>query len=240
METGSGYIIEVNFNSTEDFTVEFYVERERSVRFSRNELVRVTTEEGERFYAMIDSKKVGRGNLMCRAEVFDREAHWGMRPVVLKGFTGYSVGNCLCGVGGGFGCDGYSFAFKGVRDIPKDINSKIYYGVIKDWVVEYKYITEEMVKEAVKEGHLQKVAVKPMDAAIETEKGDRLLVLVPYEEHMVAKKKAMGAESVAQLIPFSTTVMGANGELSLYVDRIRYRVYGEFMNVDCRMSIKIR
>ena len=108
MEAGSGYILEVQFNPTEDFTVEFYVERERSVKFSRDELVRVTTEEGEKLYAMIDSSRVGRGNLMCRAEVFDREAHWGMRPVVLKGFTGYSVGNCLCGVGGGFGCDGSS------------------------------------------------------------------------------------------------------------------------------------
>ena len=234
MEAGSGYILEVQFNPTEDFTVEFYVERERSVKFSRDELVRVTTEEGEKLYAMIDSSRVGRGNLMCRAEVFDREAHWGMRPVVLKGFTGYSVGNCLCGVGGGFGCDGYSFAFKKIEDIPKDINSKIYYGVIKTQVVDYKYITEEMVLREL----TAVTPVEPMDIVVDVEEGDRLVVLVPYEEHMKAMKDGMKGNS--QMMPFSTKVMGANGELTLFVERIKYRVYGEFMLVNGVMYIGIK
>lgn len=234
MEAGSGYILEVQFNPAEDFTVEFYVERERSVKFSRDELVRVTTEEGEKLYAMIDSSRVGRGNLMCRAEVYDKEAHWGMRPVVLKGFTGYSVGNCLCGVGGGFGCDGYSFAFKGVRDIPKDINSKIYYGVLKSRVVGYEFITEQMVLD-----ELTMTEVKPMDISMNVEAGDRVVVVIPYEEHMKATKTVAVKGFSATKLPFNTEVMGANGEIVLFVDRIKCRVYGGFQLVKSVININI-
>lgn len=231
METGSGYILEIGFAAEEDFSVEFYVERERSLKFTRDELLKVTTDEGEKLFALIDSGKVGRGNLMCRAEVYDKEAHWGNRHVIIHGFTGYAIGNCLCGKGGGFGCKGYNFTFKAVDDIPKDINSKIYYGVIKERVIDYKYITEEMV------ANLTTAPVEPISASVEVKEGDRLVVLIPYEEYLTAYKVSVLNDGVSAKLPFNTQVMGANGEMTLMVNGVKYKVFGEFIIVDGIINI---
>lgn len=233
MEAGSGYILEVQCPNV-DFDIEFYVERERSVKFSKDELLKVTTAEGVKHFAMIETSKMGRGSLMARAVVKDKEPHWGERPVVISGFTGYVIGNCLCGIGGGFGCSGYSFAFRAVNDIPTDVNAKIYYGVIKEWVTDYKYITEEMVESlnVVPVGELSKVAVE-MNA------GDRLVVLVPRESGMVATKEGLGESEASTAMPFSTNIMGANGELEISVKGVKYKIYGEFLPVKVKMYINI-
>ena len=217
-----------------DFDIEFYVEREKSVMLSKNELLKVTTDEGMKYYAMVDTSKIGRGSLMARVVVKDKEPHWGERHVVISGFTGYFIGDCLCGVGGGFGCGGYSFAFKNVDDIPKDVNARIYYGVIKEWVTDYKYITEEMVKNLteVPVGELRKVTV-------EVNAGDRLVVLVPRECEMVATKEGLGDSEMSTAMPFSTKIMGANGELTISVNGVIYKVYGEFLPVKVKMLINI-
>ena len=233
MNRGSGYILEVQCPDV-DFSIEFYVERERSVKFIRDELIRVTTADGVKYFALLDTESVGRGNLMARVVLFDNEAHWNnKRPVIMSGFTGYFIGNCLCGIGGGFGCQGYSFAFTMVDDIPKDINSQIYYGVIKEWVTGYEYITEKMV------GSLNRIAVGKFDTSIDVKEGDRVVVLIPYEEYLTAKKMSVFGEDFATSLPFSTQVMGANGEITLYVDRIKYRVFGEFMTVEGKLFLKI-
>lgn len=231
MEPGSVVVLEIGFNSEDDFALEFYVEREKTQRFEKSELVRVTTEEGVRWYAMVDA--AFRGNLMCRAEIVDKEAHCGERAVVATGYTGYAIGDCLCGKGGGINCQGYTFTFKCVANIPKDINSKIYYGVIKQWIADYKYITEEMVH------GLTQVEVGAMDVAIDAAQGDRLVVLIPYEESLTAKKVS-GIGGVSAALPFETKTMGENGELTMYVDSIKYRVYGEFVIVRGIYNINIR
>lgn len=240
MDVGSGYIIEVLFDSTEDFSVEFYVERERSQKFKKSELLKVETSEGVRRFARIDSRVLGRGNIMCRAEVYDREAHWGKeRPVVMHGFTGLFIGSCLCGAGGGFDCHGYKFGFKCLNDIPKDVNSRIYYGVVRSWVTGYEYITEQMIKEDIEGGSISRVNVAPFAGKIDVNEGDRMVVLVPYEELMTAKKVVSLNESFAQKVPFGTEVMGANGEIVLELDGVKYRLYGEFMVVSGEINISV-
>ena len=240
MDVGSGYIIEVLFDSTEDFSVEFYVERERSQKFKKSELLKVETSEGVRYFANIDSRVLGRGNVMCRAEVYDKEAHWGAdRPVVVHGFTGLFIGSCMCGASGGFECHGYKFQFKCMNDIPKDINSRIYYGVVTSWVTGYEYITEQMINEDVASGSISRVNVAPLTMKIRVNEGDRVVVLVPYEELMTAKKVVALNESFAQKVPFGTEVMGANGEIVLELDGVKYRLYGEFMVVSGEINISV-
>ena len=229
MEPGSVVVLEIGFNSEDDFALEFYVEREKTQRFEKSELVRVTTEEGVRWYAMVDA--AFRGNLMCRAEIIDKEAHCGERPVVATGYTGYAIGDCLCGKGGGINCQGYTFTFKCVANIPKDINSKIYYGVIKERVIDYKYITEEMV------ANLTTAPVEPISVSVEVKEGDRLVVLIPYEEYLTAYKVSVLNEGVSAMLPFNTQVMGANGEMTLMVNGIKYKVFGEFIIVDGIINI---
>lgn len=234
MNRGSGYILEVQCPDV-DFSIEFYVERERSVKFIRDELIRVTTADGVKYFALLDTESVGRGNLMARVVLYDNEAHWNnKRPVIMSGFTGYFIGNCLCGIGGGFGCQGYSFAFTMVDGIPKDINSRIFYGVISERVIDYKYITEKMVSNLIVSpvGVMKKVPV-------DVKEGDRLVVLVPYEENMIATKEALISENFSQKIPFSTDIMGANGEITLVVNKVKYRVYGEFVIIEGRLYINI-
>ena len=193
--------------------------------FKKSELVKVYPEEGVKYFALIDGLE--RGHLMCRVEIADHEAYWaeGKRPVVISGYTGYDIGLCG-GEGKELGCNGYSVRFEQVEDIPMGF-APIYIGVMRD--VDYPNITAEMVKA------LELCSAGTQYKELEAEEGDRVVVAVPYDKRMLVAYKDNG---IGGTMPFSTSIMGANG-LMLMIDDAPYRVFGEFMSVGGTLKLYI-
>lgn len=210
-------------------SVEFYIEREKTIKFLKEDLIKVYKDEGIEYYALVDANFLGRGNLVAAVEFEDREPMYpgGGRRVVVSGFTGYTI-PCM-GEGNTISCGGYEVTFKKVKDIPKNEGTKIFVGSVKRRVIGYEYITEEMVKE------LASHDVKQLEQIINVEGGDRLVVAIPADWDLVAyKDNGFGGK-----VPFSTSVMGAN-KMKLDIDGVAYKIYGEFMTVGGDIKIYIR
>lgn len=218
------YIIEVGVkapNGVEpDYSLEFYVEREQTVVLDKSELVRVITDNGERYFALLDLN-MKRGHLMCCVRVKDNEPLF-ERTQEFRVYTGITLGGCLCKREEVTRCGGYTFMFNAMEDVPKDINALIYYGVIKD-NISYNDITENILRalEKRKEGVMARTQ-------IEVQAGDRVAILVPSNSLLIPKKDNGFGSKVA----FDTSVMGVNGEIKVVANSIEYRVYGELMTVD--------
>jgi hypothetical protein len=209
-------------------SVEFYIEREKTIKFLKEDLIKVYKDEGIEYYAPVNANELGRGHLMAAVEFEDREPMYpgGGRRVVVSGFTGYTI-PCM-GEGNTISCGDYEVIFKKVKDIPKNEGTKIFVGSVKKRVIGYEYITEEMVKE------LASHEVEQMEQILNVEGGDRLVVAIPADRDLVAyKDNGFGGK-----VPFSTSVMGANG-LELKIDDIRYKIYGEFITVGGELKIYI-
>jgi hypothetical protein len=73
------------------------------------------------------------------------------------------------------------------------------------------------------------------DILVQVTEGDRLVVLIPREEELIALKSNGWNAWVA----FSDVIMGANGEIETYVDGVKYRVFGEFMTVSGTIKIAV-
>lgn len=228
LKTGSmtGLILQIIGLDNEDYVIHFYIERDKAITFKKDELVRVYPEDGVKYYAMIDGLE--RGRLMCRVEVVDHEAYWTTkkRPVVISGYTGYDIGLCG-GEGKTLNCVGYGVTFKAVQDIPVDY-APFYIGVVKN-ISNYAEITAEMVK------GLESCSARTQYKELQVVGGDRVVVAVPYDQRMLVVYKDNG---IGGLMPWSTSVMGANG-IVLMIDDIPYRVFGEFMTVGGKVKICI-
>lgn len=227
------YIIEVKISPFPElnFSLGFYTERGNGLLWIESkDLVKVTDIRGVRYFALLDYPMT-RGHLMCSVVLRDKEPLWNGRENVYNVYTGITLGNCLCKGGEITVCNGYEFSFSQADDIPKDINAKIYYGLIKEWVIGYEHITEEMVKR-----NLKITPAGPMtDTLFDVVPGDRFTVLVPCNDFLTPKKdNGFGGK-----IPFDTSLMGANGDYTLTVDEIAYKVYGEFITVDGRLSFNV-
>lgn len=227
---GTGYIIEVKIDERLDVqSLEFYIERGGEHVFKdAADLVRIDTEEGTRKFALIDG--MSRGHLMCCVNAVDHEPLWEGRPQVFRMYTGITIGACMCDDGRTTSCGGYEFGFKIVNDIPKDSSARIYVGAVKSYVTDYSYITEGMVKE-----YCSVLPVEPVETSLEVVAGDRVVVLAPRNENLIAKK----GDGFGGKMPFDTGFMGANGDVILRIGHIDYKVYGEFMTVDGNIIISI-
>ena len=225
------YIIEVSVKAPDgaepDYSLEFYVEREQTVVLDKSELVRVITDNGEKYFALLDLN-MKRGHLMCCVRVKDNEPLF-ERTQEFRVYTGVTLGGCLCKREEVTRCGGYTFTFNAMEDVPKDINALIYYGVIKQ-NISYNEITESSLRvlDKQKEGILGRTG-------IEVSAGDRVVILVPSNSLLVPKKDNGFGSKVA----FDTSVMGANGEIKVIANGIEYRVYGELMTVDGILYIYI-
>lgn len=209
-------------------SVEFYIEREKTIKFLKEDLIKVYNNRGVEYYAPVKANELGRGHLMAAVEFEDREPMYpgGRRRVVVSGFTGYTI-PCM-GEGNTISCGGYEVTFTKEKNIPVNEGTKIYVGTVKRRVIGYEYITEEMVKE------LESHEVEQMEQTINVESGDRLVVAIPADWDLVASKdNGFGGK-----VPFSTSVMGANG-LDLKIDDIRYKIYGEFITVNGQRKLYI-
>lgn len=218
----TGIILKIGGISDLDCSLEFYIERENALRFKKEELTRVLVENGDaEYYALIDADLLGRGHLMCRVEIVDKEMTWceKTRPVVVTGFTGYTI-PCM-GEGRSISCGDYVVSFEKVSDVPVNVDAKIYIGSVKEWITGYEYLTETMVK------GLSAKNVAAERYMFNVTQGDRLVVAVPYDRDL----KACKDNGFGEMMPFSTSVMGANGDIELVIDGVRYKIYGEFITV---------
>lgn len=221
----TGYILELT-GVDDALSVEFYVERINVIRFEKKDLIKVFVEDATRYFVYIDADRLGRGHLMCRVEINDKEVYFD-RPIVIEGFTGYSI-PCL-GEGRSISCGDYVVSFTKVKDIPKNTNTHIYAGILKVAVVDYKYITGDMIKEL-------DTVMRPGSHTYDTEEGDRFVVAVPIDSELsVYKDNGVGGET-----KFETSVMGANGEIITKVDEVDYKIYGEFRILRGPINIYIK
>lgn len=211
-------------------SVEFYVEREKTIKFLKEDLIKVYKNGGVEYYAPVNANELGRGHLMAAVEFEDREIMYpnGKRRVVVSGFTGCSI-PCM-GTGNTISCGGYNVTFESKSDIPQNEGTHIYIGVIPDMVVAYNFITETMIK------RLDKLDVEPMEYSISVKPGDRLVVAIPYDQSLKAYKD----NGFGQAVSFGNSVMSANADFELRVDDIKYKIYGEFNAVEYNAKIYIR
>lgn len=209
-------------------SIQFYIERENAITIYKDDLIRVYKADGVEYYAPVKADRLGRGHLIARAEFADKEIMYpgSFRPVVVSGFTGYTI-PCM-GEGNTISCGEYEISFEKVSDIPKNEGTKVYVGSVKKWVIGYEYITEDMIKS------LAQREVGVFQDVLPVEAGDRFVIAIPKDWNLEAyKDNGFGGEA-----PFSTTIMGANG-MELKINDISYKIYGEFITVGGNIKIYI-
>lgn len=218
-----------------DFTLDFFVYTNRLQTMKKSDLIRVVKDGKAEYYAVIDSLKLGRGNVKCRMKVTDVEPRIsGMeRPVVLVREVGITIGGCCCAPYSYHGCDnfeeGYKISFEAVTDIPKQDAQGVMYGIITDIIHSYGEITESMV-------YGLNTAISLDNVTLDVKQGDKIVVLVNADNPNHAYK----GNGLGDLEPFSTSVLGSNGEYSLVVEGTAYRVYGEMALASGEMYIDLK
>ena len=218
------YIIEIAISGPEHpaFALDFYVERERSQRFTYEMLERVSTPKGVRYYALLDAERIGRGNLMCKISIPRSIPLWKDREQSFTVYTGITIGACVCNSPVTMQCGEFTFTFASADAVPLDTDAHIFYGKVNN-IASYDKITDAVVKQ------LTEMPVQSMDIDIQVKAGDRLVVLIPENSNLVASKVSAFS---TQRIPFDSSVMGANGEIYYTYNTVTYKVYGQFVTVD--------
>ena len=153
-------------------SVELYTQREKTIKFLKEDLIKVYKDGGIEYYAPVNANELGRGHLMAAVEFEDREPMYpgGKRRVVVSGFTGYTI-PCM-GEGNTISCGGYEVSFKRELNIPKS-DAVIYYGI----------------------GDLENPDIRELDGIKEINEidfsfdaGDSIVVAIPKDRGTVAKK----------------------------------------------------
>lgn len=215
-----------------DFSLDFFVYTNRVQKVEKKDLVRVVSNDVVMYFAVVDSEVLGRGRVLCRARITDIEpAINGMeRPVVIMADTGIVIGGHCCGAEP-CNCDcydeGYRISFSSVSDIPKQDSVELMYGIITDSIDSYGEITATMARKLT--------AADVLDVTLDVNEGDKVVVLV----NATNPNHALKFNGANDYVPFSTEIMGANGEYTLTVDDALYRVYGELMLVSGKLSLKL-
>ena len=248
-EVGTGYIIQVNVDSTKgisirdlNFKCEFYTHSMRRAVFGKADLVHIEKQDGDMYFAMLDSSVTGSGRLMCRITVDDPVPQWagGVRPVIIRKYTGKTIGNSGCGYLDDRGCsdgydEGFRVTFNFVCGFPKADVAYIFYGHIVDRITDFSQVTSEMLVSpgnhimSVSAGKLGKTSVGQMKA------GSRVLVLIPDDTSYVATKD----NGIGGKVKFNESVMGANGNVGTVIDGVKYRVYGELLTTDGELFVYV-
>lgn len=209
-------------------SVEFYIEREKSIKIDKEDFIKVFRSNTVEYYLPVDANYLGRGHLMAAVEFVDKElAYPGKeRRVTVSGYTGYSI-PCM-GEGNTISCGGYEITFKKETNIPQNEGTKIYTGTTER-VVGYEFIAEKMIK------NLAQHDVKAMELSLLAQAGERFVVAIPFDQELKAyKDNGFGGK-----VPFFENPMGANGNIEVEVDGVRYKIYGEFFTTTGNSKIYI-
>lgn len=245
-EPGTGYIIGTEIESSKgtlmrdlDFSLEFYVHENRRLRFAKKDLVHIAMTDGDQYYALVDSSRLGEGVLQCRVTILDNEPKWtgGKRPIILKRSTGKVIGGCGLKTSP-MRCqweEGFRISFNFVDGLPKPEVGYIFYGHLVNQLTLYADITADMLVSP--ENHIISVnagAMGKTSCGIMNE-GDKVVVLIPVDTAYTATKdNGFGGQ-----MPFNTSLLGANGEPIVEIDGVHYRAYGEMMTTEGEMFVYV-
>lgn len=247
-QPGTGKMIQVHIGSHRDipmsgleFSLEFYVHANRRKRVMKSELIRIDRTEGESlFFAMLDTRTLGVGPLMCNVYITDPEPRWkdGSRPVILKRDTGLAVGGAVAHSSQSIQrewIEGYKVDFNSVWSIPKADVAYIFYGHLVNQLSSYADITSDMLVSP--ENHIVSVSAGKMgktSCGVMVE-GDKVVVLIPVDtSYSATKDNGFGGQ-----MPFNTQIMGSNGENIVTIDGVQYRAYGEMMTTEGEMFVYV-
>lgn len=245
---GIGYIIEIIIDCVKgmlmrdfDFNLSFFVYTNRRETLQKSDLIHIAMEGGDRYFAFLDSRKVGNGELKCDITINDPEPRWpgGARPVILRHSTGKVIGTSCERSYSRNSCgefeQGYKVSFNFVYGLPKPEVAYIFYGHVVNQLESYADITSDMLMSpdnhilSVPSGKMGKTSCGVM------EEGDKVVVLVPVDTSYVATKdNGFGGQ-----MAFSTAILGSNGENIVTIDGVQYRAYGEMMTTEGEMFIYI-
>lgn len=199
-------------------SVEFYTRREKTIKFLKEDLIKVYRDNTIEYYAPVNANELGRGHLMAAVEFEDREPMYpgGKRRVVVSGYTGYTI-PCM-GEGNTIACGDYEVSFERKSNILKS-DAVIYYGI----------------------GDLENPDIRELDGIKEINEidfsfnaGDSIVVAIPKDRGTVAKKdNGFGGK-----IEFSEKIKGANGR-EMTLNGMAYKIYGEFMVVKGNLKVYI-
>ena len=218
-----------------DFTLDFFVHANRLQTMKKSDLVRVSTEEGVFFYAVIDSQILGRGKVKCRVSVTDIEPRLeGMeRPVVFVRDVGITIGGLYrCARDKVLKCfeEGFKINFEKVTDIPRQKAQNVMFGILKSDIASYGDITPSMVYGFSTADALDGISIGQLSV------GDKVTILVDGDNpNHVLKNDGFG-----KYVPFDTSVLGSNGDYTITVDDKAYRIYGEMMLVSGELFFKLK
>lgn len=245
---GTGYIIEITIDSIKgtlmrdlDFKVSFFVYTNRRETLQKSDLIHIAMEDGDRYFAFLDSRKVGNGELKCDITINDPEPRWagGARPIILRHSTGKVIG---AGSGSSYPIcecneyeEGFKISFNFVYGLPKPEVAYIFYGHLVNQLTSYANITSDML--VAPENHIVSVSAGKMGKTScgVMEEGDKVVVLIPMDtSYSATKDNGFGGQ-----MPFSTTILGSNGENIVSIDGVQYRAYGEMMTTEGEMFIYI-
>lgn len=245
---GTGKMIQVAISSHRDqpmrdmeFALEFYVQPNRRKLVSKNDLVRIDRTDGTSlFFAMLDTRALGSGVLMCNVSIMDPESRWkeGKRPVLIRRNTGMSVGSSAVNPSLALQkewVEGYKVDFNSVWSIPKPEVAYIFYGHLVNQLTSYADITGDMLVSP--DNHILSVSAGKMGKTScgIMEEGDKVVVLIPADTGYTATKdNGFGGQ-----MPFSTTILGSNGENTVTIDGVQYRAYGEMMTTEGEMFVYV-
>lgn len=248
-EIGTGYIIQVQVETCkrdvrmEDvgFSVDFYVYPNRRVHFDKREMIRVAREDCDWYFALLDSERVGKGQLRARVNISDPVSQWpgGKRPVIIDRLTGKIIGGHSCSTYGTEGCDcfdeGYRVSFNFVDGLPRAEVAYIFYGNLVNQIMSYSDITQEMLVSP--DNHIISVQADRMGKTSlgQMAEGARIVVLIPNDTPYTATKD----NGIGGKVPFNESIMGANGNHTVTIDGIVYRAYGELLTTDGEMFIYV-
>lgn len=254
VEVGTGLIIQVMIESCRgtqmrdlDFTCEFYAHSNRKVSIPKNKMIRIASEGGDAYYALVDTACIGAGELKTRVLIKDQEPKWtgGARPVIIRKTTGEYIGvdanpyrNTY--VRNSLMCEhdyesGYHVEYNFVCGIPKAEVAYIFYGKLVDQINSFDEITAEMLVSP--DNNIVSVSAEKMGKTVIAglQPGNKVAVLVPEDSDFIATKD----NGIGGKVAFDETVMGANGNKVVSIDGENYRVYGEFMTVSGELFIYV-
>lgn len=249
---GTGYILGIDIESYKgtmmrdlDFSLRFYVQRNRYIQVFKSDLIHINKkEEGDLYFALIDSSILGPGSLRCEVSIKDSEPRWmksGMRPIKLDYATGLTIGShtsmaSTSGVNRRAEYDeGFKVTFNHVWGIPKASAAYIFYGHLINQLKSYADITPDMLIDPsnyiqqVSAGQLGKTSCGVMG------EGDKVLVLIPEDYSYTATKD----NGIGGKVPFNESIMGANGDATIELDGVTYRVYGEMMTTEGELFVYV-
>lgn len=245
---GTGKMIQINIDSHRDtpmqdlnFALEFYVYPNRRKQVSKNDLIRIDRTDGtSMFFALLDTRTLGSGALMCNVYISDPEPRWknGSRPVLLTRNTGMGVGGARGNSSQSIQrewVEGYKVDFNSVWSIPKAEVAYIFYGHLVNQLTSYSEITQEMLVSP--ENHIVSVNAAKMGKTScgNMKEGDKVVVLIPVDtSYEATKDNGFGGK-----MAFNSQLMGSNGENVVTIDGIQYRAYGEMMTTEGEMFVYV-